>query len=509
MRKIIYSIGLLLLLSGCGFLDEYSQDLVTPKTVYELDEILLGNGYLPRKEVSELRNGGLAWWLSILDDDINTVTEQAAVIGFSEMDRFYYGYTAWQLEVGRNYKGGDVRDDSYEWEELYRRINAMNLILYEIDDMPQDAEKDRLAALRIKGECHFLRAQYYFLLVNIYGSIYQKGTSNIELGVPLKLTHYVEHDNKKESQFERASVGDVYDQIVLDLKSSITFLNESGQKKSHRVPKEAAQLLLSRVYLYMQDWGNAEALSKEVIDNNPSLMHYGTIGGESSILNTDNPEIIFSQGTLNLQNVFTARGGDFCISSDLYDLYTEDDYRKDLFFHREIMSDSIALHRKYKKGLHISSISDLYTLRTSEAYLNLMEAKSMLKKESEARDLLNVFRGFRMKNVPSDVYSSDELIKEIRDERRKELCLEGHRWFDLRRYSKNSIHPFKKEIFRSYSVYDWDNRNIHIKTDIYKLGKDDDAYTFSIPKSVLEFDRGLINNPRTSRKPVEVISSKK
>lgn len=505
MRKIIYSLGFIVLFSGCGFLDEYSQDLVTPKTVYHLDEVLLGDGYLPRMEVSELRKGGLCWWLSILDDDINTVAEKTAMRGSFEMDPYYFGYTTWQLEVGRSYNGVDVRGDEAEWEDLYRRINAMNIILSEIDNMPQDVEMDRLVALRIKGECLFLRAHYYFLLVNIYGTPYDPSTANQALGVPLKLTHYVEHDNKKESQFERATLEEVYGQIVIDLKGSIENFSQTEQKKSHRANKDAAQLLLSRVYLYMQDWQNAEAAAKDVIDNNPILLHYGTVGADVPVMNIDNPEILFSQGSLNLQNVFTARGGDFCVSSDLYDMYSDDDFRKGLFFAKEQMSDSIALSRKYKKGIHISPISELFTFRTSEAYLNLMEAKSMLKKEGEARALLDEFRGFRMDSIPSETYSSQELVNQIRDERRKELCLEGHRWFDLRRYSKNKDYPYKKEIIRAYNVYDWDNRNIIIQTELFKLEKDDDSYTFSIPMSVLEFDRDMVNNPRQTRKAIEVI----
>ena len=51
MRGIIY-IVILILLSSCGnFLDEYSQDLVVPKTVSDLNEVLLGNGYIPSSEI--------------------------------------------------------------------------------------------------------------------------------------------------------------------------------------------------------------------------------------------------------------------------------------------------------------------------------------------------------------------------------------------------------------------------------------------------------------------------
>ena len=102
MRGIIY-IVILILLSSCGnFLDEYSQDLVVPKTVSDLNEVLLGNGYIPSSEIEYLRNGSIGWQLNILDDDINTVIAYNAVKNRTEMDGVYYGYTTWQMEVGRN-----------------------------------------------------------------------------------------------------------------------------------------------------------------------------------------------------------------------------------------------------------------------------------------------------------------------------------------------------------------------------------------------------------------------
>ena len=501
--KIIYSLILITLFSGCGkFLDQYSQDLVIPKTVQDLDEVLLGNGYLPRKEVSELSKGGLAWWLQLLDDDINTVTEQVAVRGLFEMDRFYFGYTTWQLEVGRSYDGLTIRNDDADWSELYRRINATNIILSEINNMPQNTDKDKLTAERIKGESYFLRAKYYLMLVNLYAPAYNPATANLDLGVPLKLTHYVEHDNKKESQFERSSVASVYNQIVTDLKQSVELLAANKQAKTYRASKAAAMILLSRVYLYMQDWENAALLAQQALDQNSVLFNYGTLTADASAISIENPEIIFTQGPLNVQNVMTARGGDFCVTNDLYSMFSEADYRKNLFFAKELYTDSIALSRKFKRGIQISPVSDLYMVRTSEAYLNLMEANVMLHKTSEARILLDRFRTYRMKTIPTDSYAEMELAQQIREERRKEFCFEGHRWFDLRRYAKNTIYPYKKEIERSYAVYNWDDKNKPVKTQVYKLNIDDLAYTFNIPKSVLEFDRAMQDNPREIKKPI-------
>ena len=52
-------------------------------------------------------------------------------------------------------------------------------------------EEQELEKNRIKGETHFLRALYYFTLVNLYGQPYSE-TNRTSPGVPLKTTSYVE-----------------------------------------------------------------------------------------------------------------------------------------------------------------------------------------------------------------------------------------------------------------------------------------------------------------------------
>ena len=202
MRGIIY-IVILILLSSCGnFLDEYSQDLVVPKTVSDLNEVLLGNGYIPSSEIEYLRSGSIGWQLNILDDDINTVIAYNAVKGRTEMDQVYYGYTTWQMEVGRNYTGDNLSGDNGNWDALYQRINSMNIILHELGNVSQNTEQEVKDAIRVQGECYFLRAQFYLMLVNLYAKAYDPDNAATEPGVPLKLTYYVEHDKEKETQFE-------------------------------------------------------------------------------------------------------------------------------------------------------------------------------------------------------------------------------------------------------------------------------------------------------------------
>ena len=135
MKKNILLVLAVMILVRCGYLDDYSQDMVVVKSVSDLDEVLLGSVYIPSKEeVQDLAWGDIGWWLHILDDDINTViTDQAENrIWNSAMNSAYFGYTTWQMEVGRSYKGDELAADNALWDDLYRRINVTNIILDEI-----------------------------------------------------------------------------------------------------------------------------------------------------------------------------------------------------------------------------------------------------------------------------------------------------------------------------------------------------------------------------------------
>ena len=67
-------------------------------------------------------------------------------------------------------------------------------------------------------------------------------------------------------------------------------------------------------------------------------------------------------------------------------------------------------------------------------------------------------------------------LPQLTEERRKELCYEGQRWFDLRRYGMPSIQ------------HKWEGK-------IYTLTKNDPSYVLPIPPNVLQRNLLLEQNP--------------
>ena len=144
-------------------------------------------------------------------------------------------------------------------------------------------------------------------------------------------------------------------------------------------------------------------------------------------------------------------------------------------------------------------MSDCFLYRTSEAYLTLAEASAYDGDETTAQDFLEKFLDTRLEEKSSVTQTGNELVDFIRDERARELLLEGHRWFDLRRYTVCSPYPYSKTIEHGHVYYDGSDPEY---TDYYRLETNDPAYTLPVPREILDFQISLGTQARPDRKPI-------
>lgn len=177
-------------------------------------------------------------------DDWHRITEYPTdnvSLSGTTTDPLFYFYNF--RNIPNNYRS------SRFWSFSYRTIVGCNQII-ERAEKGVSSEMDHLI-----GENYYLRGMLLFYLTNVYGRPYSQGISN--LGVPLKLSTDV------SDLPPRATVGEVYDQIILDLTTAegLMTLNKGNVYAS----KEAAQALLSRVYLYMEDNDKSIEYSNKVI----------------------------------------------------------------------------------------------------------------------------------------------------------------------------------------------------------------------------------------------------
>ena len=150
---------------------------------------------------------------------------------------------------------GSAKNNSYLWYIGYKIIFGANSNIESIQD-GFSVESDY-----IKGENLFLRALVHFHLVNIYAKPYSCGRDN--LGVVLRTSTDC-------SVTKRATVGEVYDQVVADLIKAAQLM-EKGKRRGDAgyASREAALGLLSRVYLYMDENDKCIEAASQILASDP------------------------------------------------------------------------------------------------------------------------------------------------------------------------------------------------------------------------------------------------
>src|SRR5690606_27129487 len=151
------------------------------------------------------------------------------------------------------------------------------------------------------AEAKFIRALNYFYAVNLWAQPYKFTPDASHLGVPLVLTAS-DAPFAPENQVARNTVKEVYDQIIKDLTEAAQDLPVAPETRSinsvGRATQGAAQALLARVYLYMQDYNKALEYANKVIASNKYALN-------------ETPEVTFREYT-TLESIFSVahNGGD-------------------------------------------------------------------------------------------------------------------------------------------------------------------------------------------------------
>jgi len=125
------------------------------------------------------------------------------------------------------------------WMVAYKAIYMSNTVIATLD--PSKSENNQLL-----GEAYFMRGLMHLHMATLYALPYSFGRDN--LGVPLRTT-------TSSEGIKRNSVGEVYDQIVADLRKAADLMGKPRVAGNAGYPcKEAALGILSRVYLYMGEY---------------------------------------------------------------------------------------------------------------------------------------------------------------------------------------------------------------------------------------------------------------
>ncbi|MFO8175543.1 MAG: RagB/SusD family nutrient uptake outer membrane protein [Longimicrobiales bacterium] len=160
-----------------------------------------------------------------------------------------------------DFEGQVVTGHDYEtelWAEGYEAVNRLNMIIQAGEAF--DASSGVAAEFeQIMGEAYALRGLVYHDLVKMYAQHYTFTAGASHPGVPLVL------ESDVSVLPSRNPVAEVYAQVISDLNTGISRMTMT-RNGAYMMSKEAAQAILSRVYLYMEDWSNAAAMADAVIN---------------------------------------------------------------------------------------------------------------------------------------------------------------------------------------------------------------------------------------------------
>ena len=504
MKRYLILMLCVLLFNSCGkFLEEFSQDLAYAESCADLDEILIGNGYMEQPEgftEASIYGNGYYPYIHVMDDDvIMTVFKKDGSTDVINNIVSYKNFYDWSDQLTINPKTDEEWEDK-DWEKMYSHIAYLNVIIAHVKKFSHDSVEIRN---RVEGEARFLRGAYYYLLTNLYANPYVKESASSDMGVPLNLTEDI-----VDEYYKRNSMEECYRVIVEDLKVAADKLKGVTQPTIYRVNELATRILLSRVYLYMGEWQLAlDECQKALALEGVELMDLKSFQGrekERYVLDNKNPEIVFTQG-YSATNTFYNNMAYFCTctfsgSEDLISLYNRfegqqiKDLRLDAFF--EVIGDE-----QYKVSKVGEKVYDCFVIRSAELYLNKAEAEAMLDK-AEAIQTIKTLLNNRFEGgiPPVDGLNGKDLVSFIRDERRRELCFEAHRWFDLRRYAVSPKYPEKKSI--RHTAYDIKGK---LEGDyVLKPYGEDPAWVLPIPGYEIVYNQGnLVDNPQRVERELE------
>jgi starch-binding outer membrane protein, SusD/RagB family len=292
---------------------------------------------------------------------------------------------------------------------------------------------------QLLGEAKFMRAMFYFYLVNLYGD------------VPLALTT----NYQTNAALPRTPKTQVYNQIIEDLKEAENSLSANFPDGSllattterTRPTKWAAQALLARTYLYTNDWPDAIQQADSVINSGQFALT-----GLDSVFLMNSTEAIWqlqpvTTGVTNTQDgylfIIPSTGpsdgtNPVYLSPFQLNSFEPGDLRRTNWVDSVIVgADSFYFPYKYKVNAMDAPVTEyLMMLRLGELYLIRSEAEAQTGDLAGAASDLNTIR--TRAGLPNTAANTQAaLLAAIFHERQTELFTElGQRWLDLKRLGK-------------------------------------------------------------------------
>lgn len=443
LRSIFYIVLLAAGLSACNkFLEVKPKGIVLPEKLEDYENVLNS------REVALSFSPSL---LHCTDDFYETFD----ALNVTPVANAYY----WRPGLDATEK-----ENPAIWGDLYKSIYHTNVIINNV----LNATGGTLARKQsVLAEAWVVRADNYLTLLSIFAKAYDPATAATDPGVPM-----VTSTDVTNAVPPRASVQVVLDTIISNLKQSVGFLPATNLNR-YRVTKQAAYGMLSRAYLYMHHYAEAEANAALALQAPHQILDLNDYADPYEMPDTDlRADILWQRGSQDY-TIPTF----LLLSDDLITYFNSNDMRSVLF----TMPVNAGLAWGAPSGWANFGIT------AQELYLNQAEA---LARKDDKDGALTIINNLRKKRIIPAAWTAltastgEQALQLVLAERRRELAFGGLRWFDMKRLDQEGRMPELKRVNRVTKV---------TEATLPPHGK---AYTFQIPARVQQFNPGMKLNDR-------------
>lgn len=338
------------------------------------------------------------------------------------------------------------------WLAGWGVINNANVIINNIDKFANATNQTRVN--RIKGQALALRAMVHFDLLRYWADDMTRNSATA--GIPY-IKQSVLEASPVSSKPARLTVKEVYDNIYADITAARTAMSSidapiNTSTSRYRIDVVGLNAIQARVALYARDWPLAISSASAVITARP-LASRANFPGIWKDQNVDEVafSVFFSPGEFLSRlagDVFgpTTNRSQHEGNPTLMATYDAiNDVRFDAYVRRgygtlatPVRNNTRHVVVKYLgKGSALDGVVDFKAFRTGEMYLIRAEAYAQSGQGALGLADLNTLRAARINGFVNGSESGPALTDAIALERQKELFMEGHRWFDLKRTTRS------------------------------------------------------------------------
>lgn len=466
--------AVLLTVSSCkkSFLEIDPKGKLVARTVSDYD-LLLNN--------SELLHSGGANAHVFLSDEVAVVEPYFSAAEIRTQRLFKWEPTIYRTD-----------EDAPETQTLLTKLYYYNKIINEIGDASGGTQQQKNS---LRAEAQAGRAWVYFLLINYFGEPFHAETAATDQGFPIITVADV-----TSTAFARASVKEVYDFIVADLNNAIPDLPHTSHRM--RMSRAAAEALLAKVYMFMQNFDDAlplltnalndiqqSEIPVELIDYNEAFAAGGLFtpldpffGPSTPTADTD-PETIYARQFSN----FWITTSELVISPSTVALFEASDLRLNFY-----SGNPFPFGDPYPGGSlrRMAPLVAGYGVALPDVILLRAECRARSNDLAGSVEDLERLRNKRMPAsdaiVPASVSGDQQaLLQFVLDERIREFASLGVRWFDMRRLS---VDPLFESLEFKHQVIAEDG-------SIQEISLPKERLVLKIPPKILLENPGMQDNP--------------